>query len=250
MGCGNSKDAAKGFPIPNGPRNDMDFKYVSWSETMVADKMHVCHPLTVDEALEVVNWARENKKRVRVMGHQHGWSPLTIAPQSDDDVSEVVLVVLDKLERDFKVTEEDPKAAGKPTATVSLGINQLDFLTLLEEAERKGGPDTAAPGFGVSHCPAPDSITLGGMLAINGHGTAVACEEEKKIVGDVTYGSYSNRVVSLKAVVFDDKTNKYVEKEFNRSDNGGKDIAPFLTSVGRALLTTATLQVQPNYYMR
>eukprot|EP00672_Neobodo_designis_P016215 CAMPEP_0174843700 /NCGR_PEP_ID=MMETSP1114-20130205/10686_1 /TAXON_ID=312471 /ORGANISM="Neobodo designis, Strain CCAP 1951/1" /LENGTH=819 /DNA_ID=CAMNT_0016077927 /DNA_START=41 /DNA_END=2500 /DNA_ORIENTATION=- len=251
MGCGNSKETEASFPIKDKARNNTDYEYESWSKTIVQDHMHVCHPLSVDEALEVVNWAVAEKKRVRVMGIRHGWSPITIAPQNDEDAKEVVLVVLDKIaDIAFSTMESDPKADGKPTATVPLGMGQLNFLTVLQEAERKAGPETAAPGYGISHCPAPDSITVGGMIAINGHGTAVANEQEEKIVGKVSYGSYSNRVVALNAVVWDDKIQKYVCKEFLRNTNGGKDIAPFLTSVGRAFLTQATLQVEPNYYMR
>jgi hypothetical protein len=251
MGCGGSKDqVVVTFPIQDSNRVDNNASYENWSKQIRGQGVTICHPLDVAEALKVVNWAVANKKVVRVLGHQHNWSPITIAPQDGEKAGDTVLIQLDKLDKKFAVVEKDDRFGGKSTATICLGVPQVEFLTLLENAVRSEGPPTAAPGYGVTHCPAPDQITMGGMSCINGHGTAVRTKGEAELLGERTYGSWSNRIVAIKAVVYDETLKEYVEKEITRSTNGGADIAPFLTCVGYGFLTYATFQVEPNYYLR
>ena len=72
---------------------------------------------------------------------------------------------------------------------------------------QSGGNDGRTPagwksaGLGLTAHPAPGDITIGGALAIDGHGTAVPAEGETIIPGH-TYGSLSNLILSLTAVVW------------------------------------------------
>ena len=49
--------------------------------------------------------------------------------------------------------------------------------------------------------PAPGDITIGGALAIDAHGAALPANGETQVSGS-TYGSLSNLVTSLTAVVW------------------------------------------------
>ena len=87
---------------------------------------------------------------------------------------------------------------------------------------------------------------IGGVLAIDGHGTAVPAVGETPIPGH-TYGSVSNLVLSLTAVVWDAGQEQYVLSTFERSDPG---IGPLLAHLGRSFVTEVTLQVGLNSRLR
>ncbi|EPJ42230.1 hypothetical protein STAFG_0697 [Streptomyces afghaniensis 772] len=92
------------------------------------------------------------------------------------------------------------------------------MLTFLEEH-----------GLGVTATPAPGVLTLGGALAIDAHGTAVPARGERRPQGH-TYGSLSNLILSLTAVVWDSRAGAYALRTFHR-DKG--DCAALLTHLGR-----------------
>jgi len=94
--------------------------------------------------------------------------------------------------------------------------------------------------------PAPGDITIGGALAIDAHGAGAPANNETQISG-TTYGSLSNLVTSLTAVVWSSATNQYVLKTFSRAD---ADIKAFLTHLGRAFITSVTMQLGANQRLR
>ena len=94
--------------------------------------------------------------------------------------------------------------------------------------------------------PAPGDITIGGALAIDGHGTAVPAQGETIIPGH-TYGSVSNLILSLTAVVWSASQGQYVLQTFERSDPA---IQPLLAHLGRTFVTEVTLQVGANTRLR
>jgi hypothetical protein len=249
MGCAGSK----ALPIPNGkdgiplgfPAKAERRLFINWDQSTTASGVLMCSPKDENELLMVVNWAALAGFTVRATGIKHNWSPITIVSQGPDkDLDKVILVSL--MEHMNKVDVIPAADGNPPMAKVQLGCNQIDFLTALEKG--KGGNGDI--GYGIVHTPAPDSITMGGMLAIDGHGTSIPCPSEAAFIDPktATYGTYSNRMLACRAVVFDEAKKAYVVKEFKRGQNG--EIAPFLAHVGRALLTEATLQIEPNYYMR
>jgi FAD/FMN-containing dehydrogenase len=103
-----------------------------------------------------------------------------------------------------------------------------------------------AQNLGLVSVPAIGNLTLGGALAIDAHGAALPRNGETQVPG-TTYGSLSNLVTSLTAVVWDAAQGSYVLKTFSRAD---ADIKAFLTHLGRAFITSATLQAGANYRLR
>ena len=101
-------------------------------------------------------------------------------------------------------------------------------------------------GLGLTAHPAPGDVTLGGILAIDGHGTAIPAVGETRTTGH-TYGSISNLVLSLRAVVWNVQIGQYEVQSFHRND---PKIQPFLTHLGRTFVTDVTLQVGANSRLR
>ena len=104
----------------------------------------------------------------------------------------------------------------------------------------------AGAGYGLCAIPAPGDITVGGALAINAHGSAIPGAGETPLSGQ-TYGSLSNLILSLTAVVWSSAQSQYVLKTFQRDD---PDIRGFLAHLGRAFVTQVTLQVAASQNLR
>ena len=119
--------------------------------------------------------------------------------------------------------------------TAQTGVTMDRLLQELEDA-----------GLGLTAHPAPGDVTLGGILAIDGHGTAIPAVGESRTTGH-TYGSVSNLVLSLRAVVWNGATSQYELQSFARDDPA---IQPFLTHLGRTFVTDVTLQVGANSRLR
>jgi len=101
-------------------------------------------------------------------------------------------------------------------------------------------------GYGLAACPAPGDLSLGGVLAIDGHGTAVPVAGATEVAGQ-TFGSVSNLITEITAVVWDESQDAYVARTFARADS---EISALLVHIGRALLVSATLRVAANERLR
>ena len=97
-----------------------------------------------------------------------------------------------------------------------------------------------ADGYGFTTVPAPGDLTIGGVLAIDGHGSAIQATGETPVAGN-TYGSLSNTIQSLTIVGWNGS--EYALQTFSRTDSA---IAPFLTHLGRTIVTEVTLEVGAN----
>ncbi|CAL8107591.1 unnamed protein product [Orchesella dallaii] len=89
--------------------------------------------------------------------------------------------------------------------------------------------------------------TIGGVLAIGGHGAGIPALNEKLQGPGYTFGSVSNTILEFKAIVWNNRTNRYLVQTFTRSN---PDTAAFIVHVGRAIITEVTLMVGPNYNYR
>ncbi|MGW1747359.1 cholesterol oxidase substrate-binding domain-containing protein [Streptomyces sp. NPDC002092] len=201
--------------------------YRNWVGEITADGLWACAPADADQVVEVVNWAWRHGWRVRARGSAHGWSPLTITEGTASD-ARVLLV------------DTAPHLAGlslhSATAVrAGTGVTMEGLLTYLE-----------AHGLGVTAAPAPGDLTLGGALAVDAHGTAVPAQGERRLPGH-TYGSLSNLVLSLTAVVWDESSGAYVLRTYERDE---ADCAALLTHLGRALVTEVVLRVGANVNLR
>ena len=202
--------------------------YRNWSGEIRADAVPTCAPRSVEQVVAVVEWARARGLRVRAVGMRHGWSPLTI---TDGGGSGCVLV---DLTRYLAAVEVSTDGNGL-LVTAQTGVTMDTLLARLEEH-----------GAGLAACPAPGDLTLGGVLAIDGHGTAVPVAGAPGLPGQ-SFGSVSNLVTELTAVVWDPARSAYAARTFSRAD---AEAAALLVHLGRALIVSATLRVAPNQRLR
>ncbi len=198
--------------------------YQNWAGEIRTDDLWTCAPRTPADVVLLANWAHSQGFTLRPRGFRHGWAPLTVTA----DTTRADRVVLVDTTRHLKAMTVLPNAV-----RVQTGASMDDLLAFLEDA-----------GLGVTNTPAPGDLTVGGVLAINGHGTSIPAVGETRVPGH-TYGSLSNMIVSLTAVVWDGA--EYRLRTFQRDE---PECAALLTHVGRAFLTEVTLRVGANQNLR
>src|SRR5262245_49257508 len=203
--------------------------YENWANEIRVDDLWTCAPRTPADVVTIANWAFSNGYRMRPRGYMHNWSPLTVTPGTTCQTK----VVLVDMTRHLTAMQIVPGPS--VTVNVQTGASMEALLGYLEQA-----------GYGVTSAPAPGDLSVGGVLAIDGHGSAVPAQGETQPPGH-TYGSLSNLIVSVRAVVWDQAQGQYVLRNFDRSDPNCK---AFLTHVGRAFLTDVTLRVGANANLR
>ncbi|MBY6413198.1 FAD-binding protein [Rhodococcus sp. BP-252] len=200
-------------------------RYQNWSKEIVRDAVWTCSPTTPDDVVTLANWAHAHGYRIRPRGAMHGWTPLTIV--NGENLDRIVLVDTTVHLNGVAV---DPSAS---TVTAGAGATIEAMLQQLEDN-----------GLGWVSVPAPGVLTVAGALAVDAHGAAVPADGETPTPG-TTYGSLSNLVTSLTAVVWDGTA--YALRTFDRSD---PEITPLLTHLGRAFLTSVTMQAGANTRLR
>jgi FAD/FMN-containing dehydrogenase len=202
--------------------------FTNWALEIVVDPLWSCAPRNPQEVLAVVNWAARSGYRVRPRGQMHGWSPLSVAPGMDCD-SKVIMVDTTHL-HGISLKSKHPAVV-----RAGAGVLMEDFLTF-----------AGKHGLGVTAAPAPGDITIGGALAIDAHGTAIAADGERRLDGH-TFGSLSNLVVALTAVVWSGKKRRYVLRRYRRTD---REIGPLLAHIGRAFITSVEMRLGDDRNLR
>ncbi|WP_137872237.1 cholesterol oxidase substrate-binding domain-containing protein [Rhodococcus sp. Q] len=205
--------------------------YENWVKEIVFDEVWTCAPATAEDVVRVANWAHTNGYRLRPRGTMHGWSPLTLVP--GQNVDKVLLV--DTLSHLNHVVVNQSVEPGRSTVTAGGGAMLMAVLTELEKH-----------GLGWANSPAIGELSIAGILAIDAHGATLPADGETVLPG-ASFGSISNLVTKLTAVVWDTGRGEYVLREFTRADPG---IRPLLTHLGRTFVTEVTLQAGPNYRLR
>ncbi|WP_380286329.1 cholesterol oxidase substrate-binding domain-containing protein [Kitasatospora purpeofusca] len=193
--------------------------YRNWSGEVRTDQLWTCAPRTPEEVPALADWARAHGWRLRAQGHRHTWAPLTVA---DGTPEAARVLLLDTTRHLTAITADSPT-----TVRAQSGATMEALLAHL--AER---------GLGLTAVPAPGELTVGGVLAIGGHGTAVPAAGEVRPDGH-GYGSVSNQVTRLTAVVLDPATDRYTLRTFDRAE---ADSAAFLVHLGRAFVTEVVLR--------
>ncbi|MFH8380572.1 cholesterol oxidase substrate-binding domain-containing protein [Kitasatospora sp. NPDC018058] len=210
-------------PVPPGlPAGTELYQQVfqNWSGEIRTDQLWTCAPRTPEEVPALADWAYANGWRLRATGYRHTWAPLTVANGTPDSAR---VLLLDTSRHLTALTADSPT-----TVRAQTGASMEALLAHL--ADR---------GLGLTACPAPGDLTVGGVLAIGGHGTAAPAAGELRPDGH-GYGSVSNQVVRLTAVVLDPATGRYTLRTFDRAE---ADSAAFLVHLGRAFLTEVVLRV-------
>ena len=223
-------DAQAGSPPPDRFPDRIPLyqqAYQNWSREICIPDVWTVAPRTSEDVVGIAEWARSQGWRVRPKGRCHGWSPLVLP--RDSTGSRCLLVDTTQFLNRVDVHPE----GSPPTVTAQAGATMDALLQAMEAA-----------GLGLTTAPAPGSVTLGGVLAVNGHGAALPAAGEALPPGK-TFGSLANAVLSLTAVVWDGR--RYGLRTFRRDDPG---IQPLLTHLGRAFITEATLQAGADVNLR
>lgn len=210
-------------PPPNFPSSISIYQqaYQNWAGMIVIDDVWTCAPASANDVVTLANWAHANGYRLRAKGMSHNWSPIVL-PSGSTGAGYVLLDTTQNL------TSVSISAGSPATATVGAGVTMNTLTSAI-----------AAAGYGFCAIPAPGDITVGGALAINAHGSAIPATGETMLSGQ-TYGSLSNLILSLTAVVWNSSSKQYVLTTFQRSN---PDIRAFLAHLGRAFITSVTLQL-------
>ncbi|MFC4033395.1 cholesterol oxidase substrate-binding domain-containing protein [Streptomyces polygonati] len=206
--------------------------YENWAGEIRTDELWTCAPRTPQEVVDVVNWAYAAGWTARAQGHRHGWAPLTVA---DATPAATQVILLDTTAHLTALSFASQAANGTARVRAQAGASLESLLAFA------GGS-----GYGVTAAPAPGDLSVGGALAIDAHGTAVRAVGETPPAGH-GYGSLSNLVTELTAVVWDAGANRYVLRTVGRAD---PDCAALLTHLGRAFVTEAVLQVGADSNLR
>lgn len=201
--------------------------YRNWSGETRVDDVWTCAPGAPGDVAALANWARSQGWKIRAKGYSHNWSPLMIQPGTPTNI-----LLVDTTQH---LTAVAISPGSPASVTAQTGVSMEALLSALEGA-----------GLGVTATPAPGDLSLGGVLAIDGHGTAVPKTGETLSTGH-TFGTLSNLIVSLTAVVWDSAAGQYKLRTFQRNDPG---IAPLMVSLGRAFVTEVTLRVGANKRLR
>ncbi|MBI3171725.1 MAG: FAD-dependent oxidoreductase, partial [Hydrocarboniphaga effusa] len=127
----------------------------NWSREIVIDALWTCVARSAQDVVALANWAHTHGYQVRARGCGHGWSPLTITADSDCSTN-VVLVDTTQFLNGLQVVAP---ASGVTAVRAGAGVKLDALLAFLEHN-----------GLGLATHPATGDITLGGLLAINGHG--------------------------------------------------------------------------------
>ncbi|MFF0814676.1 cholesterol oxidase substrate-binding domain-containing protein [Rhodococcus sp. NPDC003318] len=232
LGSSDSGSLGGGATLPAPPDfpSDIDLAqqaYQNWSKEIMLDSTWTATPKNSGDVVRLTNWAHAQGYTLRPRGAMHGWTPLTVV--NGASVDKVILVDTTKYLNGVVVD-----AGGSP-ATVTAGPGAtLDAITSALQEQ----------GLGWANLPAPGVLTIAGTLAVDAHGAALPADGGSALPGH-TYGSLSNLVTSLTAVVWNGT--EYAERTFSRND---PKIKPLLTNLGRTFVTSVTMQAGPNFRMR
>jgi FAD/FMN-containing dehydrogenase len=194
--------------------------YENWARAIHVDDVWTCAPRTPAEVATLATWAAANGWRLRPRGFMHNWSPLTLT--GGECAPRYVLVDTTQHLTSMAMTTDNGVRVGAGASMEAL----LGFL------ERRGR--------GINGVPAPGDVTVGGVLAIDGHGASLPGPGESG-----AFGSISNLVRSLTAIVW--RGNRYEPATFARGDD---DAPALMTHLGRAFVTDAVLETAPLAMLR
>ncbi|KAF4407502.1 cholesterol oxidase substrate-binding domain-containing protein [Streptomyces lycii] len=207
--------------------------YINWAGEITHEGLWVCAPRSGQDLADLANWAHANGWRLRARGKSHTWSPLTVTPATGPDARVLLLDTTEHLTA-METVPAPPGAAGAVRAQTGVLLETLmAFL--------------AGHGLGVTNTPAPGELTLGGTLAIDAHGTSVPAVGETARPGH-TYGSLSNLILSLTAVVWDADRGEYVLRTYHRGVD--EECEALAAHVGRSLVVEVVLQAGEETPMR
>lgn len=202
--------------------------YRNWVGAIQLADVWTCEPRNTADVVLLANWAKAHGYRLRPRGRMHNFSPLTVSQQTA--AGRVLLMDTTKHLAGMHLVSTQPAAV-----RVGTGATMDALLAYLE-----------SHNMGLAAVPAIGDLSVGGVLAIGAHGTGIPIGDDNGTAGHL-YGTLSNLVVALTAVVWDKASGAYVARTFDRAE---PDCAALLVHLGRAFLTEVTLRVGANYTLR
>lgn len=203
--------------------------FINWAREIKIAGVWFSSPKSAADVVVLANWARQEGYRIRPFGTGHGFAP-TLLPRGHNGENVLLVNTHDYL-HELKVEN----SGGIASVTAGAGAYIEDICRELE-----------AYDLGLYHTTAPGGISIAGALAMNAHGAAIPKRDETMEAGH-SWGTLSNLVLELTAVIWDNSQQQYVLKSFQRDD---LTIGPLLTCLGRAFITGVKLQVGPNVKIR
>jgi hypothetical protein len=230
---------SRSAPVRSDPSGFNQVTFEDWSEYTKVDRVESVAAASADNVVELCNNAVKDGYKIRALGHSHNWSPLILPSGTAPDPSVRLIDTSNLVSMSAAVVD------GQLHATFGAGTTLQAATEFLEQQSNQG--TSAAPGYSFLNMPTVGSLTLGGILAVGGHGTSVpfAAQQEPDL-----RGCLSNMIVSFKAVTTDPddpNSHEYAIREFQRID---ADAPAFLVHLGRAFVTEVTLAAVPNYYLQ
>jgi hypothetical protein len=182
----------------------------------------------------------------------HNWSPINLdrdaaATRNNYSESDLVYVSFENIShRDIKPLEfmgSDPVAADpRPTIRAYCGDT---MASVAERAHRiTSGPN--GDGYTLPILPAPNVLSLGGVLAISAHGSRLSFSEpEETATGHREWpGTISASVDAATVIAWNASSNAYEARRLSHADPE----LPFVAaSLGRVIIVDVTLRVMPDY---
>ncbi len=225
-------EASDCTPPPNLPSHLNVFRqaFENWSKGIFIDSLWTCAPRSAQECVDLVNWAAAQGWQVRPRGAMHNWSPIHVTPDMDCHTPVILLNTVDYL---ANISMDYSRAL--PMVRAQAGVYMEDLLGFVE-----------AHNLGMTAVPAPGDVTVGGVLAVDAHGTAVPAIGEQRLPGH-SYGSLSNLVQEVTIVAWDKSANAYTLQTIDRRD---RDAAAVITNLGRVLVVEAVFQLGENQKLR
>ncbi|MDC9590629.1 cholesterol oxidase substrate-binding domain-containing protein [Xenorhabdus sp. XENO-10] len=220
------------YNLPNFPKEIIwkTINFKNWSGEIQAYNIPCCIPKSIGDVITVVNWAWKENYKLRPIGQSHNWSPL-ILESGQSFTNRIMLMDLSPYFSQVSIEHRSQFSI----VTAQTGILMEKLMTQMEDQ-----------GLGFTATPAPGDLTLGAVLAIGGHGTAINALDETLLPGH-TFGSLSNTILSLSAIVWDEENQQYAIKQFERSD---PNCAPLLIHIGGALILEVQFQAGKNQRLR
>ncbi|HSW13970.1 MAG TPA: cholesterol oxidase substrate-binding domain-containing protein [Solimonas sp.] len=225
-------DAAAGDPPSDFPAGIAVYRqgFENWAGDIKIDALWTCAPATPQQVVTLANWAKQQGYRLRPRGSMHNWSPLSVSADTPAD-ARVLMVDTTEHFTAMQMIAPLPLAAVR----VQAGVMLETLLGFLEQN-----------GCGLTAAPAPGDVTIGGVLAVDGHGTGIPARGETRKPGQ-SFGSLSNLILALTAVVWDQGEQAYVLRRFERSHPHCKAL---MTHLGRSFVTEVELRVAANCKLR
>ncbi|OXA45156.1 putative L-gulonolactone oxidase 4 [Folsomia candida] len=223
-------------PLPDFPPTSTytlrPFK--TYASDVVIPFCYFSSPRDTPEVLSLANWAKNAGYRVRGVGRMHSWSPITLSKYEPGNICpKFLLVDTTKYLTDIKVTTDFNTSLH--SVTLGPGVTLGRLLKTLESHQ-----------LGLFSCPAHDDLTVGGMLAVGAHGSGIKTATHPKSLGHA-YGTFSNLVLEMDVIAWDNHTRKYVVKTLPRSH---PDTKAFLVNLGRTFVTRVKIRVGADQMLR